>query len=81
LENASKYLKQEGRLVYSTCTTNNEENIELVNEFLNKNKEFILCDISDKVDEYFTTAKDGYIEIYPHVHSMDGFFIAKLKRV
>jgi 16S rRNA (cytosine967-C5)-methyltransferase len=81
LENASKYLKQEGRLVYSTCTTNNEENIELVNEFLNKNKEFILCDISDKVDEYFTTAKKGYIEIYPHVHSMDGFFIAKLKRV
>lgn len=81
LENASKYLKQEGKLVYSTCTTNNEENIELVNKFLYKNKEFMLCDISDKVDEYFTTAKRGYIEIYPHIHGMDGFFIAKLKRV
>lgn len=81
LENASKYLKQEGKLVYSTCTTNNEENFELVNKFLYKNKEFMLCDISDKVDEYFTTAKRGYIEIYPHIHGMDGFFIAKLKRV
>lgn len=81
LENASKYLKKDGRLVYSTCTTERQENIELINEFLNKNKNFMLEDISQTVDEYFTTAKDGYIEIFPHIHSMDGFFIAKIKRL
>lgn len=81
LENASKYLKPRGELIYSTCTTNKEENIELINEFLNKNREFAPADISDNVDESFTTAKDGYIEIYPHIHCMDGFFIAKIKRV
>lgn len=81
LENASKYLKHGGELVYSTCTTNLEENIEIIKEFLNKNKDYELCDISHLADEYFTTAKEGYIEIYPHIHSMDGFFIAKIKRL
>lgn len=81
LENASKYLKPHGELIYSTCTTNKEENIELINEFLNENKKFAFGDICDDFDEYFTTAKDGYIEIYPHIHGMDGFFIAKIKRV
>ena len=80
LENASKYLKPSGELVYSTCTTNPEENIEIINKFL-KNKNFVLTDFSDNIDECFTTAKDGYVEIYPHLHDMDGFFIAKLKRL
>lgn len=81
LENASKYLKPNGELIYSTCTTEKEENIEHINEFLNKNKDFILMDISNNVNEIFKTAKEGYIEIYPHIHHMDGFFIAKLKRL
>ena len=81
LENASKYLKEAGELIYSTCTTNKEENIEIINKFLKKNDNFILRDFSDNIDEGFTTEKDGYIEIYPHLHGMDGFFIAKLKRL
>lgn len=81
LENASKYLKPSGELVYSTCTTNLEENYELINRFLNNNRNFALVDISENIDEYFKTAKQGYIEIYPHLHGMDGFFIAKIKRV
>lgn len=81
LENAAKYLKADGRLVYSTCTTEKKENIELINEFLNKNNEFVMEDISQAIDMYFTTSKDGYIEIYPHIHNMDGFFIAKIKRL
>ena len=80
LENASKYLKPTGELVYSTCTTNKEENIEIINKFL-KNNKFILIDFYDNIDECFTTAKEGYIEIFPHLHDMDGFFIAKLKRL
>ncbi len=81
LENGSKYLKLGGRLVYSTCTTNIEENYQLIKSFLNDNKDYILDDISENIDEYFETAKNGYLEIYPHIHSMDGFFIAKIKRI
>ncbi|MDD3226973.1 MAG: 16S rRNA (cytosine(967)-C(5))-methyltransferase RsmB [Tissierellia bacterium] len=81
LENASKYLKHNGELVYSTCTTNIKENYEIINRFLNNNKDYALVDISENIDGDFETAKTGYIEIYPHLHGMDGFFIAKIKRI
>jgi 16S rRNA (cytosine967-C5)-methyltransferase len=81
LENASKYLKPQGELLYSTCTTEKKENIQLIKKFLSNNTDFELCDISENIEECFTTAKNGYVEIYPHIHRMDGFFIAKIKRV
>ena len=81
LENASKYIKQTGELVYSTCTTNPEENFELINRFLKNNKNYVLSDVSENIHEYFDAAGQGYIEIYPHLHGMDGFFIAKIKRI
>lgn len=80
LENAAKYLKRGGMMVYSTCTTNKEENLDIVMEFLKHNKDFALEDFSDRIND-FPDAKKGYIEIYPHVHGMDGFFIAKIKRL
>jgi 16S rRNA (cytosine967-C5)-methyltransferase len=81
LSNGSKYLKPSGELVYSTCSVNKEENIEIIRRFLRENKDFTLVDFSFNIDKDFNTAKDGYIEIYPHVHGMDGFFIAKIKRL
>lgn len=81
LENSSKYLKTGGILVYSTCTTNKEENIDIVNSFLKENNAFVPADISQETKNCFNTATQGYIEIYPHIHDMDGFFIAKLKKI
>lgn len=81
LENASKYLKTNGELVYSTCTVNKAENIDIVKKFLENNQNFVAVDISEQTKNIFDTANKGYIEIYPHLHSMDGFFIAKLKRI
>lgn len=81
LENALQYLKPKGEMVYSTCTTNSEENKKLILEFLTNNSGYVLMDISAKIGDIFETAKDGYIEIYPHIHGMDGFFIAKIKRL
>lgn len=81
LENASKYLKSGGELIYSTCTVNTEENLGMINKFSINNKNFKLIDISKESNNLFNTSKDGYIEIYPHIHNMDGFFIAKLKKL
>lgn len=80
LENSSKYLKVGGELVYSTCTVNDEENIDIVQKFLKNNKNFSLVDISSEVENLAKTSTKGYINIYPHIHNMDGFFIAKLKK-
>lgn len=81
LSNASKYLKQGGEMIYSTCTTEKCENINIVNKFLKENTNFKLVDIYKETGECFESAKDGYVEIYPHIHHMDGFFIAKLKKM
>ena len=66
LENASKYLKDDGLLVYSTCTLEKKENIDVVEKFLENNSDFYL----DKVAK----------ELYPNIDNTDGFFIARLKK-
>lgn len=80
LNNASKYVKLGGNLIYSTCTIHDEENINIVKEFLNINDNFKLVPI-DEVNVDLDNQDKGYIKIYPNIHGMDGFFIAKLKRV
>lgn len=82
IENAAKYLKVGGRMVYSTCTLFKEENEDVVNDFLAKNESFALEKIGgfDRVDGGKYADNDGTIQILPH-EEYDGFFIAKLQRV
>lgn len=80
LEQASRYLKPGGTLVYSTCTLNKYENELRIKEFLEKNPQFSAVSISDKIKS--ETSDKGYCVIYPDEFDADGFFIAKLyKRV
>lgn len=65
LFNCSSYLKKGGRLVYSTCTLGKEENIDIVNDFINKNKNFKLI---------YTK------EYYPHIDNTDGFFVCVIEK-
>lgn len=76
LDNACKYVKSGGVLVYSTCTLLPEENEKNIFAFLGDHPEFKLCpwQVGD-ID-----AAEGYITLLPHVHKTDGFFIAKLIR-
>ena len=67
LSNGSKYLKKGGKLVYSTCTLNKNENESVVNEFLKNNSDYSLT--SD-------FAGSGYKTYLPHVDGCDGFFVA-----
>jgi 16S rRNA (cytosine967-C5)-methyltransferase len=80
LKNASKYVKINGVLVYSTCTIQDNENIDIINAFLKENDNFKLVPI-DAVNVDVDNQDKGYLKIYPHIHGMDGFFIAKLIRV
>ena len=80
LNNASKYVKENGTLIYSTCTIHDEENIDVVEQFLKENKNFELVPI-ENINIDLDNQEKGYIKIYPNIHGMDGFFIAKLKRI
>jgi 16S rRNA (cytosine967-C5)-methyltransferase len=83
LNNASSYVKKNGDLVYSTCTISEEENEQVIEEFLNINHDFELEDIKKYLPDRFNTAEksNSYVKLFPNVNHCDGFFIAKLKRV
>lgn len=80
LETVKDYVKVGGHLIYSTCTIEKKENIDVINNFLNKNQNFKLVNIEDKIEneENLLNLKDGYINLFPHIHGTDGFFIAKM---
>ncbi len=76
LTKSASYLKEDGILLYSTCTINRAENEDVVQRFLDENPEFTAVPF-----ELGTLKADnGMITLYPHIHKTDGFFIAKLKR-
>ena len=78
---ASKMLKVGGSLLYITCSTEPEENEDVISYFLLNNKNFVVNNISNiKMFAPFIN-KLGYFRSYPHIHNTDGFFAASLRRV
>lgn len=78
LENCAQYVRWGGVLLYATCTVLPRENSEIVMNFIDKQKDFILESFSlpgpiGRVDE-------GMLTLWPHIHSTDGFFMARLRR-
>ncbi len=65
LENCSKYLRKGGELVYSTCSILKEENEDIVETFVEKNKKF-------EIIEIFSTYQN---------EDTDGFFICKMRKI
>lgn len=80
LNNAKDYIKVGGTLIYSTCTIESDENINLISRFLEENKNFKLVSLENMLEnkENIATLKDGYIQLFPHIHGTDGFYIAKM---
>lgn len=79
LNAAVNYLKPGGVIVYSTCTTEQEENMDVVKNFLEKNPDFKIDDASKFVNKELVNA-DGCIETFPHKQGIDGSFSARLIR-
>ncbi len=77
LVNAAKMLKKGGRIIYSTCSLEKEENEDVVEEFLREHSEFKIV-IPDIADELKT--EEGYLRTFPHRNNTDGFFAAVLKK-
>lgn len=76
---SSGYVKSGGKLIYSTCTLNIEENLNQVRKFLERNSQFKLKAIELPHGKIISeTQESGYIELYPHIHGTDGFFIANM---
>ena len=89
LENAGKYVKKGGYLIFSTCTMSkleNEENFKFISEFSG----FSPVDFSDKIKDsvvrykagsrLLSEAEKGYIRLIPGELGTDGFFISEFMR-
>lgn len=74
---SSKYLKVGGVLIYSTCTLRSVENEDVVTRFVKENPNYILEDFTVTNDLF---SCNGMLNLFPHKHETDGFFIAKIKR-
>ncbi len=79
LSNAATLVKPGGVLVYSTCTTEPEENIDLARGFLSSHPEFAIENASQFVKPD-VVHPDGYIETFPHRNGTDGSFAIRLRK-
>lgn len=84
LQSVSKLLKPGGVLVYSTCTTEQTENSEVVAAFLEQNPDFTSITFASplwgRLEGTALAVGEG-IQLLPHHYGSDGFYISKLQRV
>lgn len=82
LNEAAQLLKTGGTLVYSTCTITHEENQGVVEDFLKQHQEFVLdINLTNYLPYSTEEGRKGFIQFLPQLHAMDGFFIARLKKL
>lgn len=76
LEKAAKLLAKSGEIVYSTCSIDPEENEEVVNEFLLKNRDFEIEQIHQKDLSKYAKESGSYLLLPEKAH--DGAYAVKL---
>lgn len=77
LENAVRYLKPKGRLIYSTCTVSESENVAMSNRIVHE-LGMSTADISKALPEKIRQhLKENWrIQLLPGEYKSDGFFIS-----
>ncbi|MDD7293846.1 MAG: 16S rRNA (cytosine(967)-C(5))-methyltransferase RsmB [Oscillospiraceae bacterium] len=78
LENAARYVKVGGTLLYSTCTIRPEENAQVVQQFLSHHEEYVPQPVLPELDGKW---KESMVTLLPSDCNSDGFFLAKMQRV
>jgi 16S rRNA (cytosine967-C5)-methyltransferase len=79
IENAADIVKPGGRLVYSTCSIEPEENEELVTGFLEDFPQFEVQSVPEWVPRDIARG-ESCVSTLPHSHGIDGMFACVLVR-
>ena len=80
LANMCKYLELGGKIVYSTCSLEKEENEDVVNDFLTKRKDFKLVVSNSLLPNNWITS-NGFMFAFPNNTKTDGLFAAVLQKI
>ena len=86
LHHAAEAVRSGGRLIYSTCSSEPEENDAVVTEFLETSRAFRRIDLRTERPRYFESLEPvldpgGYLRTAPDKHGLEAFFGAVLRRV
>lgn len=81
-------LKEDGILVYSTCTFSPEEDEQVIEQFLHENNDFVLLNIETPHFSrgMINNTKNNFkeiektVRIFPHITNGEGHFVAKLQK-
>lgn len=81
LNNAVRYVKPGGQLIYSTCTIGKDEN-EGNADYIAGSLKLKPCNLTEKMPKglCIKSSADGYIQLLPGVHGTDGFFISVFRK-
>ncbi len=83
LVSAYRCLADGGRLVYSTCTINRRENEENVAWLMREYPDLEYVDVKKILPngpEKFQSEPGNTLQLFPHRHGTDGFFLAVLRK-
>lgn len=83
LSAASRLVRPNGLLIYSTCTMTPDENELIVERFLETHPGFRVDTSREEIPDTLKVllGPDGFLRTIPHVHQIDGFFGARLRRI
>jgi 16S rRNA (cytosine967-C5)-methyltransferase len=80
LRSVSENVRSGGKLLYSTCSTEPEENEQVVKKFLAGNPDFRIEKPASPKGILSWTGKDGMVRTFPGTRLWDGFFAAIMVR-
>jgi 16S rRNA (cytosine967-C5)-methyltransferase len=81
LESASKAVRNEGFLLYSTCSTEPEENEDVIRKFLKNNPSFRLVKPCHPAGIERWIGSDNLVRTFPTSRLWDGFFAGLMVRI
>lgn len=83
LQRAKSLVKRDGVIIYATCSILSLENEQLIEKFINRNKDWEIKNVASHLSKYFPAhllPQGPFLKLNPLSHNTDGFFAARLQR-
>jgi 16S rRNA (cytosine967-C5)-methyltransferase len=83
LDRAARVVRSGGRLVYATCSSEPDENEQVVDAFLQDHRDFDLVDLRASGPQALASLVDGrgMLRTHPFTHGLEAFYAAALQKV